>query len=233
MRSNPRLSRSCAIAALAALPLAACASSRPAPVLKPVQTASAAVAGPLAAEYAVPPVLPHGDVKVSTLGITTLEPRLSQGERTRAVHIRMMVHNQDDATPWQVDTRAQVGSLDGYGMSRAILASTTAGRPPIITIGPTARVTIDLYYPLPHALQDEPAIPRFDVQWIVKTPAAPVESDAMFAGVALEPPPGVYAYGMGQYEWLDPAWSNDTFLQTDPVEPLYESPPPPPKHIGL
>ena len=82
MRFNDSLSPPRSLAVLAFPCMAACASSATtATASKPVQTASAVVAGPLVSEYAVPPALPHGDVKVATLGIATLEPQLSQVQR--------------------------------------------------------------------------------------------------------------------------------------------------------
>ena len=209
-----------------------CASTRTLYAYRPVQTATANVSGNLAAEYAVPPASPRGDVKVATIGVTTLEPRAAGETRTRAMHIRMVVHNQDDPVAWQVDTRAQLGRIAPYGQSRPILASSTSGRPPIVTVGATAKATLDLYYPLPRGLQDATEIPSFDVQWTVNTNAGPVASTAAFDRVPLEPPPGVYAYGMGQYEWYDPAWPDHAFSGVDAIDPIYESPPPVATHVG-
>jgi hypothetical protein len=235
MRSNSPLSSVAPAAALLALLpcIAGCASSAASPAQKPVQTATASVADALVAQYDVPPALPHGEVQVATMGVTTLEPRVGQGPRVRAVHIRMVIHNQNDPVAWQVDTRAVLGRLDGYGQSRAILASATAGRPPVLSVGTTAKTTVDLYYPLPHDLQDASELPRFDVSWNVTAPAGPVVGTATFERVPLEPPPGVYAYGMGQYEWYDPAWPGHAFSQMDPLDPIYEAPPPVAAHIGL
>jgi hypothetical protein len=191
---------------------------------KPVQSATASVAGHLAAEYPVPPALPHGDVKVATMGVTALEARPGE-PRTEAMHIRMVLHNQDDPVAWQLDTRQQLGRIGAYGQSRPILASSTMGQLPMVTVAPTAKVIVDLYYPLPHGLQTADEIPAFDVQWTVTTNAGPVVSTAAFDRVPLEPPPGVYAYGMGQYEWYDPAWPDHTFSDVDRIDPIYESAP--------
>lgn len=214
-----------AAAFLALLPAIDGCSSQPQYVYKPVQNATASVSGQLAAQYQVPPASPHGDVEVATLGVTTLEPRPGEGDRTRAMHIRMVVHNRDDSGPWQVDTRAQIGSLNDYGQSRPILASATVGQPPVVTIGSSGEATIDLYYPLPRGMQDSFEVPRFDILWNVQTADGPTASRSTFNRVSTEPPPGVYAYGIGQYEWYDPEWRSNAFSRTDPLMPLYQSPP--------
>src|SRR5262249_14688683 len=113
---------------------AACSSGRY--VYRPEENATARMAGRPAALYRIPPRAPHGDVRVATLGIATLAPREHDEARMHAMHVRLIVSNNDDSGPWQVDTREQIGSLDSYGQSRPAFASAGVGHPPIVAIAP-------------------------------------------------------------------------------------------------
>src|SRR5579884_2478412 len=203
--------------------VAGCATGRY--VYRPEENATARVSGHSAAFYGVPPQAPRGDVRIATLGIATLEPQGDDGHRMRAMHVRMVVDNNDDAAAWQVDTRQQVGSLNGYGQSRPAFASATPGQPPVVAIAPGASVTIDLYYPLPASMQKASQVPHFDVLWRVQTPEGEVAERTGFERVHIEPPPppGYYAWGPGWWYpgWYDPFWPDYAFWGAPVLPTVY------------
>lgn len=221
---------------------AGCASAQY--IYQPEENATASVSGRTAAYYRIPPASPHGDVRVATLGITTLEPTSDGQERVRAMHVRVVVDNNDDTAPWQLDTRQQIASLDSYGQSRPAYASTSFGTPPVISIAPGASVAVDLYYPLPEDMQKASEIPHLSLLWSVQTPEAPVTERTSFQRVEIEPPPSYYAgvgWGYGWYGpgwgwgWYDPFWPDYTFWGAPVVGPSYYSAPgvnvAPPAHM--
>ncbi len=187
-------------------------------VYSPEDNATARVSGRPAALYDVPPQAPHGQVRVATLGIATLEPRGEDGHRVRTMHVRMIVDNDGDVAPWQVDTREQLGTLPRYGQSRAAFVASSEGRPPLVTVAPGASATLDLYYPLPADMQHAAEIPEFQVLWRVQTPEGAVAERTRFERLRLEPPPAYYAYGPGWgpgwgtgWGWYDPLWADYAF----------------------
>lgn len=215
--------------ALVALVAAAAGCSSARYVYRPEENATARVSGHTAAYYHVPPQSPHGDVRVATLGIAKLEPQDEAGERIHAMHVRLVVDNDDDVAAWQLDTRQQIGTLDHYGQSRPAFASASIGRPPIITIAPGASATIDLYYPLPESMQKASKVPHFEVLWRVQTPEGAVAERTTFERLRIEPPlaPGYYAWDMGWWGpgWYDPFWPDDAFWGAPVMGPMfYESP---------
>jgi hypothetical protein len=219
---------------------AGCSSARY--LYHPEENATARVAGRPAAYYAIPSQSPRGEVRLAVLGIAKLEPRGRAGgqgaasdsdaEPIPAVHVRMVVDNNDDTAAWQVDTRQQVGSLDHYGKSRPALASLSAGHPPIASIAAGASETLDLYYPLPAAMQSASEVPHFELLWHVQTAEAPVTERTTFERVRIEEPPpagyyacGVQAPGPGWYGWYDPFWPNYAFWGAPARPPVYGAPP--------
>jgi hypothetical protein len=209
---------------------AGCSSARY--LYRPEENATARVSGRPAAYYAIPAQSPHGDVRVAILGVSKLERQgkgdISEDEDIRAMHVRMIVDNNDDTAPWQVDTRQQIGKLDNGGQSRPAFASFSKGQPPIATIAPGTSETLDLYYPLPASMQKVDEIPHFEVLWHVQTAESLVAERTTFERVEIEtaPPPPYYAYGMGMGPgcWYDPFWANYTFWGAPPL--VTTTPPP-------
>jgi hypothetical protein len=214
-------------------------------VYRPEENATARVSGQAAALYRIPPEAPHGDVRIATLGIATLQPRGDDDDRIRTMHVRMIVGNNDDVAGWQLDTRQQIGGLDRYGQSRPAFASSSPGRPPVVTIAPSEKATIDLYYPLPEDMQEASEIPHFEVLWRVQTAQATVAERTSFERLRIEPPaPRVYygwdlgwGTGWGWGPWYDPFWADYAFSGAPALAaPYYERPivrgaprPPPPR----
>jgi hypothetical protein len=236
-RPAPRLGLAC----LAALSLAVgCSSARY--LYRPEENATARIDGRPAAYYRIPAQSPHGDVRVAVLGISRLEPQGRDGRESwdessdghiQAMHVRLIVDNNDDTAPWQVDTREQIGNLDHYGRSRPAFAALSAGQPPVATIHPGTSETLDLYYPLPASMQKASEIPHFEVLWRVQTAEAPVSERTTFERLRIEAAaaPESYACGMGWMGpgWYDPYWPNYAFWGAPGVTygrpPAYAPPP--------
>jgi hypothetical protein len=139
------------------------------------------------------------------------------------MHVRVVVANNDDRGPWQMDTREQVAALDGYGQSRPAFAEASVGPAPIVTIAPGTNATVDLYYPLPEAMQKASEVPHFELLWRVHTPEMPVAERTSFERVKLEPPPYTYyawEWGWGP-SWYDPFWPDYTYWGAPVLGPVY------------
>jgi hypothetical protein len=211
----------------------------------PEGTSGTRIAGRPAALYGVPRGSPRGSLRVAALGVATLEPRDDAAARIRTMHVRMIASNDDDAGPWWLDTRSQIGGLDGFGRSRPAFAWSSAGRPPAVSVPPGSSASVDLYYPLPEDMQSADEIPQFDVAWEVQTPAGVVAERTAFARVAVEAPApaagaGSYAWGIGggigwgsDAAWYDPRWPEYAFLGAPGIlfwyrgRPVVQVPPPP------
>jgi hypothetical protein len=214
---------------LGVLVLATVAGCAPAAqyIYRPEQNATASVAGRPAALYQIPPEAPRGDVRIAALGIATLQPQ-GGGTRVRAMHLRMIVDDNDDAA-WTADTREQIGVLDGAGQSRPAFAATSRGQPPAIEIPAGGSVTIDLFYPVPAAMQSASQVPHFHVVWHVHTPARVVAERTSFERLRIEtaaPPSYVYAmtwWGPGWWGpvWYDPLWPRFGFSGAVVLPPVY------------
>ncbi len=139
------------------LAVAAVACGEPNWIYAPVRTTSAEVDGASASVHFGQP----GEVRVSTLGVTTLAPE-GTNLSTRAVLIRIAVTNKT-AQPWTLDGTEQ--RLEASG--RTFHASNAElGAPPTVQIPPGVSRSIDLYFPLPPAFK----LGAFDVVWTLDGP---------------------------------------------------------------
>jgi hypothetical protein len=164
------------------------------------------VNGSAGARYPVPPERPDGEVRVATFGLQDLRPSTG-GFLMPALHVRLLVSNNGDATPWSVDTRQVLMDIAGEGSSPAVYVNSDLGNLPVVTVGKGEQRTIDLFFPLPGGMQREEAIPRFDIKWQVVTGARPVAMRTPFERLDGPPPPGppmAVAVGWGPFWWFDP-----------------------------
>jgi hypothetical protein len=185
------------------------------------------VAACLGALCPIPPEAPRGDVRVGALGIACLKARGDERDEVRAIHVRMVVDNKDDG-PWLVDTREQVGVLEGAGKSRPAFASASTGLPPLVWIGAGASEALDLYYPMPAAMQSASAVDRFEVASRVHTRLRIVLTRASFEHVRRETIRseddvaegfwGPAPWGPG---WYDTAWPRAGFEGALVLPPAY------------
>lgn len=187
------------------LGLAGCAATTSsAYVYTPAVQAGARVNGYPAAHYAVPTERPTGDVRVGSFGLTAVRPQ-SGGPTTTVAHVRLIVANNADDSPWTVDTRDTSMSLATEGSSRPAFVNSDAGAPPIIQIARGEQRTIDLYYPLPPSRSAENVLPSFDVTWRVRTASGDVVQRTPFERIIIDDNDAYayyYAYPYGYYGGL-------------------------------
>jgi hypothetical protein len=172
-----------------------------------------------AAVTAVPPEVPQGKVEVTSFGITEITP--DGAGPLSALHVRLAITNEGDATPWQVTTTDQVVEIAGEGKSRPIFVNTDLKSLPSVTINQRERRVLDFYYPLPGSIGSEDALPAFDFLWQVTTPARTFASRTHFERLEKEPP-ATYSHvvlysGWGPYWWYDPFYPSFVFLHYRPI----------------
>lgn len=184
-------------------------------------TANATAAGLPAARTPIPQEQPQGAIEVASYGITDLR---RDAMVVPALHVRAIVTNDGDDTPWTLDTTQQLVSIPGEGQSRAMYVNADIGTLPNVTIAKHERRVLDFYFPLPDTIRDESHLPRFDLLWQIKTPERTVASRTSFDRVDVEPS---VAYadvssawplwaGYGPYWWYDPFYPRTVFVHTHP-----------------
>jgi hypothetical protein len=168
------------------------------------------------AAHPVPPEEPQGEVRVASFGITKITP--SEGAAAlRALHVRMVVLNNGDDTPWTIDTREQEVAIEGEGRSRAAYVNTDQSGLPMVTVPRRDKRTLDLYFPLPEAIDDADQLPRFDFLWQVETGARVVADRTMFRREAVREREDHYSdvtliAGWGPWWWYDPFYPQVVFF---------------------
>jgi uncharacterized membrane protein YgcG len=185
-------------------------------VYEPAERSNAVVNGVPASSYPTPPERPTGDVRIVSLGFTTVRP--ADGASVLVLQLRMVVANNGDDQPWTLDTRQITVSIAGEGESAPAFVNGDAGEPPVVQIPRGAQRTFDLFYPLPRDLDRADRLPAFDVKWQVQTPSRVVAERTPFERVAVES--GDYGYVYPYYAsgyggaWYGPGlgpywWSGD------------------------
>jgi hypothetical protein len=193
-------------------------------VYQPVSNLQAdVVAGRPAADYAVPGAAPRGTARIASFGFADIKPAGASDESAlRALHLRMIVANDSDQT-WRVDTRAQGLILANDGESRAAYATAdgTGTPPPIVTVAPKAKRTIDLFFPLPSTMQQAEQLPAFDAVWSVQTDKEIVTRRTAFERLVIEPRAYEVTGGASSPYWYDPLYPSATFYGVVTLPPPY------------
>jgi hypothetical protein len=195
-----------------ALGMAACEQAY---VYTPAENATASIKGNPAAYYDIPPAAPEGDVRLATFGFTDLAPQNAPDQKLRSVQLRMVVSNNGQ-TPWTFDARQQYIDIQGAGKTMPLFVTSNEGQQglPTITIPPASSRTIDLFFPLPGAMQSASKIPEFDALWTVQTGQGPVTERTPFDRLRVEPYyypyyGAYYGPDWGFYAgWPGPYWYN-------------------------
>jgi hypothetical protein len=171
--------------------------------------------GAPASGFPIPREAPKGDVQVSSLGGERLSP--AEGGAALYLHMRLVVQNQSDDTPWTVNVMDQVAIYDGLGRVGVAFAETTPkSTPPGLQVTRGQRAQLDLYFPLP----DEGDPGRVHLEWKVLRGKEPVTAQATFDRTSGRLPPSPsyahgYAYGydrthvhvgVGLGWWWHPGW---------------------------
>jgi hypothetical protein len=173
-------------------------------IYRPEENPTASVAGRPAALYQVPPESPHGQVRIAALGIAKLEPSGGEAREVRAMHVRMVV-DDNGTVQWTVDTREQIAVLDGAGQSRPAFAASSTGQAPVVTIPPSGSAAVDLYYPLPTAMQKASRVPHFEVLWRIHTAERVVAERTSFERLRIDVTP-LPDYAVAEASWWGPGW---------------------------
>jgi len=184
-------------------------------------TTNAVAAGLPAARTAIPPEQPQGAVEVVSYGVTDLHPGAA---RVPALHVRMLVTNDGDDTPWRIDTNQQFVEIPGEGRSAPMYVNSDVQGLPNVSIARHERRVLDFYYPLPDTIRDDSRLPRFELQWQVDTASRAVADRTSFDREVRDVPSVAVGYdaswpywaGYGPYWWYDPFYPQAVFIHARP-----------------
>jgi hypothetical protein len=217
-----RIDRKQAFAAFTAAALfvgAGCAAAEDPYVYRPEQ-ASVLVDGLPGTRYPAPPETPQGEVRIASFGVTEIgESAGAPG--IAALHVRMVVANNGDATPWQIDTRTQEIEVPGEGRSAPLYINGNFAPAPVVSVAWREQRTIDLYFPLPATVNGSLQLPRFDFLWQVQTGQRMVADRTVFERQEAEDPV-VYrrvtvVAGWGPWWWYNPRFGRVVYVHPRPI----------------
>jgi hypothetical protein len=184
---------------------------------QPAEQANAISGGHPAAQYSIPPGRLGGDVRVTSFGVTKLEPTGSD-DRVRVLHVRLDLANENGQQAWELDTRHVQVQFEGSRHSSApAFANARDAGLPLVEIPPGEARTVDLYYALPADIKGERQLPRFEVVWRVRTDEGLVAERTPFERREIEPPAPTTYYGFGvgpyPYGWYDPGYPRGVIIE--------------------
>ena len=183
-----------------------------------------ATAGGLpASRTPIPQEKPQGAIEVVSYGVTELR---RDSLKIPVLHVRTIITNDGDDTPWTLDTTQQLVAIPGEGQSSAMYVNSDVGTLPNVTIAKHERRVLDFYFPLPETVRDPAHLPRFDLLWQVNTSSRMVASRTSFdrveqqTTVVYEAVPATWPLwvGWGPYWWYDPFYPRVVFLHSRPYE---------------
>lgn len=185
-------------------------------------TANVTAAGLPAARTAIPQEQPQGAIEIVSYGVSNLR---RDSAVIASLHVRTIITNDGDDTPWTMDTTEQLVEIPGEGKSRAMYVNSDVGTLPIVTIAKQERRVVDFYFPLPQTMQRASKLPTFELLWQVNTSARTVASRTSFDRIDREPEYPIYAgatfgwplwAGWGPYWWYDPFYPSVVFSHHHP-----------------
>jgi hypothetical protein len=170
----------------------------------------------------IPQERPQGSVEVLSYGVTNLR---ANDNRFPALHVRLIVSNNGDPTPWRLDTREQIVEIANEGRAAPIYVNGDVRTLPMVTIPQKSQRVLDLYYPLPATVEKASQLPRFELIWEVDTAARTVASRTAFDRIEPEPDYAVYPYGTawpywagyGPSWWYDPFYPRAVYIHSRPI----------------
>src|SRR5215470_17628576 len=113
-------------------------------------TTNATAAGLPATRTPVPPERPQGAIELVSYGVTDLN---REGTSIPSLHVRAIVTNDGDDTPWTMDATQQLVEIPGEGQSRAIFVNADVPTMPSVTIARHERRVLDFYFALPDGVR--------------------------------------------------------------------------------
>jgi hypothetical protein len=184
-------------------------------------TANVTTAGLPATRTPIPQERPQGAIEVVSYGVTELR---RDAMTIPALHVRTIITNDGDDTPWTLDSTQQLVEVPGEGKSRAIFVNSDVGTLPNVTIARHDRRVLDFYFPLPETIGGASQLPRFELLWQVNTASRTVASRTSFDRVDREPTvayetaaPWPLWAGYGPYWWYDPFYPRVVFVHARPL----------------
>jgi len=149
-----------------------------------VSSAQPAAAYP-ARRYVIPVARPRGQVEVQVRGI-----RAAAGAPwVRWLQVRIIITNDLDDTPWQLDTGQVALTIEGQGTSQAGSVLSDVGTPPDLIVPRGAQTTVDLFFAAPSTFA-KGSSPDCSVSWSVQTGVGEVSRETSFGA-----PPAAAAAG--------------------------------------
>ncbi len=206
-------------AAAASVTLVACGSSHKPYVYGPEQ-ANVMVDGYPGARHPVPPEAPKGEVRVASFGVAKIRPAKDHPP-VPTLHVRMIVMNNADPTPWIVDASKQEIAIEGEGRSRALYVNSDSKEAPVVHVPERDKRTLDFYFPLPANL-DADKLPQFDFIWDVQTGEREVADRTIFQRQTVEDTDDydrhtVLVAGWGPWWWYDPMYPGLVFAHPQTI----------------
>ena len=202
-------------------------------IYQPAANATGQANGYPAADYAIPPSAPRGNVRIASFGVTEVKAANAPSP-VRTLHLRMIASNAGDPTPWTIDTNNVTISIPNEGQSGPAFMNSDAGNQAAVNIPLGQTRTIDFYYPLPAGMQDPSKVPAFAVRWQVQAGPLLVAQTTPFERTQLPIDYyGDYYVGLGvgvglgyyPYWWWDPFYPRVAFYHPGFVaRPYYGRP---------
>jgi len=166
--------------------------------------------------------LPAGQVDVASFGLVELTP--DDTPAMPALHVRLVIANHSDRTPWAFDARTtllEVGAL----RERATFANSDRATLPVVILDRGDTSLVDLYFALPAHCSD---VASFAVAWQLSTGDGMRTERTQFV---VDRTPTATAdithhTGWGPRWWFDPAHEWSRFYREDGVIT-----PRPPAHV--
>jgi hypothetical protein len=202
--------RNAIVVLMGALGAAGCASEAQY-TFRPAEQATALVGGQPAARYAIPPESPRGTLRVATCGVAGVD---TTSGTVHTLHVRLVVANNNDTGPWEVDADALRAVYASGDVLAPIFINTSTPDAPEVRIAPGESATIDAYFPLADGVQGPEGVPRFDLLSKVRTPEREVVERTPFERIRIEPVVAANtSYTLGMW----PVWWYDPLLVTSPM----------------
>jgi hypothetical protein len=162
----------------------------------------------------------QGKVEIASKGIVTT--RASNGQDVHALHVRLIVDNEQSNVPWTLDTHQQWVLIESGNMRLTpIMVGSDLGALPTVQVARRERKTFDLFYPLPPGHDTADDLRAFVFQWQVGTEGGTVAGSThinrMVEDIAYAGPP-YYSWSpyWSPYWWYDPYYPGGYIVYSTP-----------------
>lgn len=155
--------------------------------------------------------LPAGQVDVASFGLVQLTPDDTPAMTT--LHVRLVITNQSDRTPWAFDARTVQLEL-GDWHERPTLANSDRATLPVVILDRGQTSLVDLYFALPAC-----ELSQFAVAWQLSTGQGMHNERTRFVIDDAHPAPAAVTHrtGWGAHWWFDPAHEWSSFYHQDGI----------------